>query len=86
MFRLPGLAGYITPRSSGRLSVRKALLVLHLSPIMGESDAIIAAFALRLVTVLGDLFFFLVALKIPLPVVLDSGNGAVDDKQPAIQR
>ena len=84
------LAGYITPGSPGGLGVREALLVLGLSPIMGESDAIIAAFALRLVTVLGDLFFFLVALKIPLPVVLDSENGATDDKQAdpnsAIQR
>ena len=84
------LAGYITPGSPGGLGVREALLVLGLSPIMGESDAIIAAFALRLVTVLGDLFFFLVALKIPLPVVFDSENGAADDKQAgsnsAIQR
>ena len=84
------LAGYITPGAPGGLGVREALLVLGLSPIMGESDAILAAFALRLVTVLGDLFFFLVALKIPLPVVPGSEHGADDYKQPdsstAIQR
>ncbi|NOQ62934.1 MAG: hypothetical protein GQ582_00295 [Methyloprofundus sp.] len=63
------LAGYIAPGAPGGLGVREALLVLGLTPLIGEADAIIAAFSLRIVTLLGDLFFFLLALKIPLPTI-----------------
>ena len=68
------LAGYITPGAPGGLGVREALLVLGLSPLIGEAEAMIAAFALRLVTIQGDLFFFLIALRIPLPAELGAKN------------
>lgn len=59
------LAGYITPGASGGIGVRDALLILALKPFAGEA-VIFAVLAYRLLTILGDIVYFLVALAFPI--------------------
>jgi uncharacterized membrane protein YbhN (UPF0104 family) len=47
------------------VGVREAVLVLVLEPHLGSDGAMLVALALRLVTTLGDLLFFVLCLVPP---------------------
>ncbi|WP_299616374.1 hypothetical protein [Pelagibius sp.] len=59
------LAGFVTPGASGGIGVRDALLILALKPFAGDA-IVFAALAYRLLTILGDIVYFLVALAFPI--------------------
>lgn len=75
------LVGFVTPGASGGIGVRDALLILALKPFVGEA-IVFAALAFRLVTILGDSVFFLVALVFPLEPASIS-NSARDPSPPS---
>jgi uncharacterized membrane protein YbhN (UPF0104 family) len=58
LFAIAWTAGVITPGSPSGLGVREAVLVLGLSAMMSTGQAALVAGLLRVVTVGGDLFFF----------------------------
>jgi len=58
-FAASWLMGFLTPGAPGGIGVREATLILFLTPITGEHTALLVALALRVVTSLGDLLFFL---------------------------
>lgn len=53
------VAGFITPGAPAGLGVREALIVVSLSGTIGESDSLLVALIFRMITVAGDLIFFL---------------------------
>lgn len=58
------LAGFIIPGAPGGLGVREAVLLGALTPLLGESSAIVLALGLRLVSASGDFILFLLSLLI----------------------
>jgi hypothetical protein len=52
------LAGFVVPGSPAGVGVREAVLALTLEPYLMTDGAVLLAFALRLITTLGDLLFF----------------------------
>ena len=63
IFSLAWVAGFIIPGAPGGIGVREVVLIFFLSPIIGEPEGIAVAIALRFVTLLGDIFFFIVSDK-----------------------
>ena len=61
LFAIAWTVGSITPGAPSGLGVREAALVVGLSPIAPVASTILIAGLMRLVTVGGDLLFFLVA-------------------------
>lgn len=59
------LAGLITPGAPAGVGVREMILLLLLKSVMHEADLLMAILLGRLVTVAGDLLFFLYASFIP---------------------
>lgn len=51
---LAWVVGYVTPGAPGGLGLREAALVLGLSPVVGEAEAMAIALAYRLVTIVAD--------------------------------
>ncbi|MEX2104009.1 MAG: lysylphosphatidylglycerol synthase domain-containing protein [Bacilli bacterium] len=60
VYSLAWIVGFIFPGSPGGIGVREATLVLLLSPIFGESNALISIVLHRLITILGDGVAFLI--------------------------
>ena len=58
IYVLSWLAGLVTPGSPAGVGVREFVLVLLLKPFVSELDVIIAAIIGRLVTVMGDCYFY----------------------------
>lgn len=56
------VGGLIVPGASAGIGVREAALVLSLSAFLGEYNSTIVAIAFRVVTVMGDLVFFLLTV------------------------
>jgi len=52
--------GFITPGAPGGIGVRESLLILLLSPSMGEDNTLLAVLIHRLICILGDVFSFLI--------------------------
>jgi hypothetical protein len=63
-FAVAWLAGFVTPGAPGGLGVREAVLAALLADRLGPSTAATAGLALRLVTTLGDVAFFALAVFI----------------------
>ncbi len=63
-FSLAWVLGFITPGAPGGLGVREAVFVALLSNDLGVGLAIGLAVALRILTSLGDVFIFIVALSL----------------------
>jgi hypothetical protein len=61
-FAVAWVAGFVTPGAPGGLGVREAVMLLFLAPIVGESVGLVSVLLFRIVTVLGDLLFFVTAL------------------------
>ncbi len=59
LFAIAWTAGVITPGAPSGLGIREAVLVVGLSPIAPAADAVLIAGLLRLLTVSGDVLFFL---------------------------
>jgi len=51
---LAWVIGYVTPGAPGGLGLREAVLVLGLSPVVGDAEAMATALAYRLVTITAD--------------------------------
>ncbi|MCP4697008.1 MAG: hypothetical protein GY862_09180 [Gammaproteobacteria bacterium] len=61
VFSIAWLAGFITPGASAGIGIRETVLVLFLTPLVGEAASLAIAFISRIVTVGGDAFFFLIS-------------------------
>lgn len=61
---LAWLAGLITPGSPAGIGIREIVLLFLLRPILSETDLLMAISLSRLVTVSGDLLFYVVCMKI----------------------
>ena len=61
------LIGYVTPGASAGIGVRDALLLLAVGDLLGGSLATLIVVAYRVVTVVGDIGFFALALLVRLP-------------------
>ncbi len=59
------LIGLITPGAPGGIGVREAILVVLLKGVAPEADLLLAVLLSRVVTVSGDVIFFLLASLIP---------------------
>lgn len=85
---LAWLLGFITPGASAGIGVREAVLIMLLTSLVGDRDATLAAVGFRLVTVIGDLGFFLCSFlfrerpSMPLQNVQSGNyNGIEQDEQ-----
>ena len=63
IFSIAWLAGFIIPGAPGGIGVREAVLIFFVTPIIGEPQSIAVAIALRFVTLLGDVCFFVISEK-----------------------
>lgn len=63
-FAVAWVAGFVTPGAPAGIGVREALLVVMLGPGMGAASAALLVLALRLATVLGDIFSFLAGVVV----------------------
>jgi len=52
------IIGYITPGAPGGIGVREALLVVSLGQIVDEPQALLIALLFRLITVIGDVIYY----------------------------
>lgn len=59
------LVGLVTPGAPAGVGVREVMLLLLLKGLVSETDLLLVVLLGRLVTVVGDLLFFLVASAIP---------------------
>ncbi len=66
LFALGWIAGYLTPGAPAGLGVREAILIFGLGPLSGQEAALNTALYLRLMTLGGDLLFFLGCRFLPL--------------------
>ncbi len=58
------LAGLITPGSPAGVGVREFLLIIFLKPFFAEIDIVLAVILSRIITVVGDCFFYLYSLSL----------------------
>ena len=63
IFSMAWFAGFIIPGAPGGIGVREAIIILFLTPIIGEAESIVAAVGLRFVTLLGDVWFYTISDK-----------------------
>ena len=64
-FIVAWLAGLITPGAPAGVGVREIVIVILLKGLVSESDLLLAVLLTRVVTVGGDVLFFLLASLIP---------------------
>lgn len=62
VYAISWVAGFITPGAPAGLGVREAIMVVWLGGVIGESQSLLVALIFRLITVVGDLIFFLTSL------------------------
>jgi uncharacterized membrane protein YbhN (UPF0104 family) len=60
------LLGFVVPGAPGGIGVRDAILIVGLTPAIGGYAASAATVAYRVVTVLGDILYFLVSHALPV--------------------
>jgi uncharacterized membrane protein YbhN (UPF0104 family) len=61
VYSIAFLLGMITPGAPAGLGIRESIMVLLLSPMIGDAKSTYIALVFRLVTTLGDVWFFLAA-------------------------
>ena len=61
-FSISWLLGTITPGAPAGAGIREGLIILILSPYIGESNSILVSLITRIVTMLGDAAFYLISL------------------------
>lgn len=69
-FVVAWLAGLVTPGAPAGIGVRELVLLFLLKGIVTDADVLLAVVIGRLVTVVGDLFFYLYALTIKIKTVV----------------
>jgi glycosyltransferase 2 family protein len=60
-FTAAWLIGYVVPGAPGGFGVREAGLVILLTPFSGEPNAVVASVAMRVVTTIGDVLYYLIS-------------------------
>jgi hypothetical protein len=61
VYSIAFLLGLITPGAPAGLGIRESIMVLLLSPMLGDSKSTYISLVFRLVTTLGDVWFYLAA-------------------------
>ncbi|MDC3356059.1 hypothetical protein OAW58_01260 [Candidatus Pelagibacter ubique] len=61
IFSIAWIAGFIIPGAPGGIGVREAVIIFFITPIIGEAQSIAVAIALRFITLLGDVWFFIIS-------------------------
>lgn len=61
-YMLAWVLGFIVPGAPGGIGVREAILVLLLSPVIGDTVTLSAALIHRLISIIGDLIGYVIAL------------------------
>lgn len=61
IYSIAFLLGLITPGAPAGLGIRESIMVLLMSPMIGDAKSTYIALVFRLVTTLGDVWFFLAA-------------------------
>ena len=64
IFSIAWLTGFVVPGAPGGIGVRETVIIFFIAPIIGEAQGVTVAIALRFVTLLGDIFYFMVSDKI----------------------
>lgn len=64
VFAVAWLAGYVIPGASAGIGVREAVITAALAPMLGEALSVALALVFRLITISGDVVYFLVASAI----------------------
>lgn len=59
-YAISWLAGTVTPGAPAGAGVREAMLIFVLSGFLGEADSVLVALLLRIVTTLGDVYFYVI--------------------------
>lgn len=62
-------AGFITPGAPGGLGVREAIIAGFLAGYVGDTESLLVAFVFRLITITGDLLFFLMPFVLNLQLI-----------------
>jgi len=65
VFAMAWVLGFITPGAPGGIGVREAILIVGLSPFIGKSVASNISILSRIITILGDFFFYLSSYVVP---------------------
>lgn len=63
-FAISWLLGTITPGAPAGAGIREGIIILILSPHIGEANSILVSLTVRMVTILGDTAFYLLSLYI----------------------
>lgn len=61
-YMLAWVLGFVVPGAPGGIGVREAILVLLLSPVIGDSVTLSAALIHRLISIIGDFIGYVIAL------------------------
>jgi len=64
VFAVAWTAGFITPGAPGGIGVREAVFVMLLGGLIGQAESLLVSVIFRMVTILGDLVFFLIGYGI----------------------
>lgn len=71
-YMLAWFLGFITPGAPSGLGIREYMLIVLLSPIMPRDQVLVLMVLMRVITILGDIFAFLIMLS--LNKILLKGN------------
>lgn len=63
-YMLAWVLGFVVPGAPGGIGVREAILVLLLSPVIGETVTLSAALIHRLISIIGDFIGYVIALRL----------------------
>jgi len=75
VYILAWLVGLITPGAPAGIGIRESVLLVLLEGVVPDADCLMAALSVRVITMGGDILFFLAALSIPSAnVYVANGN------------
>lgn len=58
------LVGYITPGSPAGIGIRESFLLIMLSSSFGKESTLMAALIIRLISIIGDIFLFIIGILV----------------------
>ena len=64
IFAISWFMGFIIPGAPGGIGIRETVIIYLITPVVGEAESIVIAISLRLITLIGDIWFFLLSKKI----------------------
>lgn len=77
-YMLAWVLGFVVPGAPGGIGVREAILVLLLSPVIGDNVTLSAALIHRLISIIGDFIGYVVALMLKQPELNEEDTLAED--------